>query len=862
MQRLRAGWTSFRRIHLAALVADWRRTLLSIIGVAIGVSVVLGVLILKSELTRPFEAYGPSLTHAADAGVLEVTPIVVDRLPIEKVDRLKSEVPGAEAIIPVVAALTPIDITDVTGVPREGDHGFFLLGGSCQIELLIGSFDCEQRAREAGPRNGPGVPLQMPAEIATRLGLQVGDEMRIPGLPPGSAHLGATFPEFDRVEGINNGFVLLAPSAEVAASLLSTPGYVTVAFVVPRPGSDRTAVAADVDRVIAGVATAGPPSPHMPAVFKGATQSLDLIALAGIIVGVLIAVNTILLAVEDRRAVMGTIGAIGAKPLGLFAGMLGEGAVVGVPGGLLGVPGGFLVGTYLVDRFGRAMLAGSGGTITAHFTPNLILIGAAAGLICGISAMIGPATRLFRDGPLASMASVGGVQRARKIPTWPLIVGVALLAIAVVAMKIFERGSLPLEVGINNLTVALFGIVFATVWIAPRGAGPLIALLTIARPAVGRLLGADFRRYALLFAFSAALLAESTSVAIGSYSMQLLGTRQVAEQKADRLPAALLIAPQAVLDQRDGRLSDATFEKVADAADGHDVSSRWRSMISSGNSSRLVVGVTPGDWYSQALYEPTDPGDRFWQGLRDGEIGLSPIAASRLGVAAGDTVELPTVEGPKQLRVAGIFDPRMINDAAVGDIVLVSEELARSDWAAVRDQAAVAYPSTADATAHRDDFLDLGAGLRVYDDEQWRSVATAGLTRFLEPLTLGGAVVMTAAGLSMLNVFVLGLVQRRRERAVLRAIGVTSGQEQAVIIANAGLLGLLVAGVATLGGVGITYLWSLGSAVYYGFKIEWGVVPRPLLTAVAAVLVLVLTAALYPVIHSRRLETVEVLRSS
>jgi putative ABC transport system permease protein len=52
---LRAGWHSFRRIHLAALIADWRRTLLSVIGVALGVTVVLGTLILKSELARPFD---------------------------------------------------------------------------------------------------------------------------------------------------------------------------------------------------------------------------------------------------------------------------------------------------------------------------------------------------------------------------------------------------------------------------------------------------------------------------------------------------------------------------------------------------------------------------------------------------------------------------------------------------------------------------------------------------------------------------------------------------------------------------------------------------------------------------------------
>ena len=437
-----------------------------------------------------------------------------------------------------------------------------------------------------------------------------------------------------------------------------------------------------------------------------------------------------------------------------------------------------------------------------------------------------------------------------------------MLAAAVVVLKIFERGSLPLEMGIYGMTVAMFGIAAVTVWIAPRGAGLFVGLLTVARPDVGRLLHADVQRYALMFGLSAAILAAETSLAIGSQSIQLLGTEQVAAQKADRLPAALLIAGQSVLDQRDGQLADSTFKLVTDAADGRNVSSRWRSTISSGTLSRLVIGVTPGDWYSQALYQPTGVHDRLWQGLREGEIGLSEVAASRLGVAAGETVELPTVEGPKRYRVAGVFHPRMINDTAVGDIVLVSERLARSEWAAVRDQVAVGYPSAADATAHRDDFLELGAGLSVYDNEQWRSEATAGITRFLEPFTIAAYVVMAAAGLSVLNVFVLGLVQRKRERAVLRAIGVMPRQEQAVVIAHAGLLALLVAVLGGLGGVGLTYLWSLGSPVYYGIKIEWGVLGLPLRTGVTAVVVLVLAAAVYPVIHSRRLETVEVLRAS
>ncbi|KUI15761.1 ABC transporter permease [Mycolicibacterium acapulense] len=852
MHRLRHVGVSFRRIHLAVLIADWRRTLLSVIGVAVGVTLVVGTLILKTELMRPFASYGPSLAHAADTGVVEVKPKVSGRLPIATVERLRAEVSGARAVIPVVAALTPVDIAD-------GRHGFFLLGGSCQIELLVGPFNCEQRARSEKPADGPGVPLQIPAVIAERHGLRLGDELRIPGMPPGAAHLGWTFQEFDRVAGINNGYVLLAPSLDIAASMLSSPGYATAVFILPNAGAQITD---EIARVIGGTATAGPPRPHLPAVLENATQSFNLTVLAGVLIGFLIAVNTILLAVEDRRAVMGTIGAIGAKPVGLFGGMLGEGAVVGVLGGLTGVPSGYLLGTYLVNRFGQAILAGSGATVAVHFTPDLIAIGAAAGTVSGILAMIGPAVRLVREGPLASMAGVGGVQRARTIPLWPLVIGASMLVGTVIVLRIFEHGSLPLNVGINGMAFGLYGVAFVALWMAPRGAGPFVGLMTVVRPDVGRLLRADVRRYALLFAMSVALLTVGSGLAIGSHGMQLLSATQVAGQKTDRLPTALLIRAQSVLDQRDGHLTDATFDLIAGAADGRSVSARWRSTISSGTLSRLVIGVPAGDWYSRALYEPAAADDGLWQGLLDGQVGLSEVAASRLRVTTGDTVELPTVNGPKRYVVAGVFNPRMIEDTAVGDIILTSEKLASTDWAAVRDQAAVSYPSPADATAHRQDFLDLEAGLAVYDNQLWRSVAAGGINRFLEPFTVSGYVVMAMAGLSVMNVFILGLVQRKRERAALRAIGVTPWQEQGVVIGHAALLGLVAAVFGAAGGLCLTYWWTLGSPVYYGIKIPWAVLGVPLRTGIAAVIALVLAAALYPVIHARRLETVEVLRSA
>lgn len=851
MRAVRSWWTAFRRVHLTALVADWRRTLLSAIGVALGVTIVLGVLVLKSELARPFDSFGPALARTADVGTREVSPTIAGRLPDHTVDRLRSEVPGARAVIPIVSALTPV-------TAPVGTHGFFLLGGSCEIELLIGPFDCVRRALQTTSAAGPGVPLAMPAVIAARSGLRPGDELHLPGVAPGAAHLGSTFDDLDLVAGINDGYVMIAPSPAVAARLLSAPGYVTSAFVLPRPGAD---IDDDITRAVAGTATAGPPRPHIPAILASGVQTLNLIALAGIIVGVLIAMNTLLLAVEDRRAVMGTVAAIGARPVRVFGGLLAEGALVGLLGGLLSVPTGFLLGSFLVDDFGRTLPSGSGASVAAHFTASLFLIGAAAGIACGVLAMVGPARRVVRDGPLASMAVAGGVPHIRRIPLWPLVVGVLFLVGATVVLSIFARGSLPLSMGINGLTLWLCGVVAVTVWLAPRIAGMLIALLTRGRADIGRLLDADVTRYALLFALSAALLTEATSLTIAAQSMQTLAGRQVAAQKVDRLPDALLISAQAAFDQRDGTMSDPVYAMVRGAAAGHAVATRRRATISSGATPRLVFGVTPGDWYSTALFEPTGDGDRIWSGLRGGAVGLSELAAARLGVDAGDTVVLPTVSGQRTFRVAGIVRPQLANDAAVGDIVLVSDALARAQWAAGRDQIAVNYPTSAAATAHRDDFLGLDAGLWVYDSDHWRVAATTGIRRFLNGFTIAGFLVMAAAGLSLLNVFVLGLLQRRRERAVLRAMGTTVGQEQAVIIANAVVLWVVIGALAVLGGIGLIGPWALGSPVFYGISLDPAVPIAPMLTGIGVVAVILAVSATYPVLHARRLETVEALHA-
>ncbi len=114
----------------------------------------------------------------------------------------------------------------------------------------------------------------------------------------------------------------------------------------------------------------------------------------------------------------------------------------------------------------------------------------------------------------------------------------------------------------------------------------------------------------------------------------------------------------------------------------------------------------------------------------------------------------------------------MINDAALGRYRPDLRATARSDWAACGIRSRWT-PSAAEASSDTPERLSRSrCRLFVYDDAEWRT----GRHQRDQPFSstrspLAGYVVMVAAGLSLLNVFVLGLGNAERERAALRAIG-------------------------------------------------------------------------------------------
>ena len=180
--------------------------------------------------------------------------------------------------------------------------------------------------------------------------------------------------------------------------------------------------------------------------------------------------------------------------------------------------------------------------------------------------------------------------------------------------------------------------------------------------------------------------------------MQFLGTDQVAAEKNDRLPASVLIAAQSVLDQRDGSIADPTFAQINGRR-------RWVAGVIP-----VAFDDPPGMRFRVVTGFPGDVGGRSRADRRRRPIlagaarrGHRPESDRRepTGRPTGDSAQLPTVTGlPENFRVAGVFRPTMIDDAAVGT----------SSWrptragahrlgVAVRDQVSVAYSPLPEAAS-------------------------------------------------------------------------------------------------------------------------------------------------------------------
>ena len=348
---------------------------------------------------------------------------------------------------------------------------------------LYGSFRATPSAR---PR---GAEVAVAPELAERLGVRVGDRIRI-----GAAELRVSAliaGEPDRVgQGFTLGSTALVDRSGLAATALVQPGslYTSAYRLKLPPGADPKAVA---ERLRKGFGAAGfqvqdrtDGAPGTRRFIERLGQFLTLVGLTALIVAGIGVGNGVASYLDGKRSSIATLKLLGATSRTLFLSYLFQVGLVAVAATLAGLAAGALVPAAVVALAGDALpvpprLALYGQPLLASAAYGL-LIAAVFALVPIARARTVPAATLFR----------GDLEPSRR-PGWAVVAIVLAAAAAIAGLAVgtarepgFAAGFIGSALGLVLLLTLLGGLIRWAASRLPRPAHPVfrIALANLHRP--------------------------------------------------------------------------------------------------------------------------------------------------------------------------------------------------------------------------------------------------------------------------------------------------------------------------------------------------------------------------------------------
>jgi putative ABC transport system permease protein len=613
----------------------------------------------------------------------------------------------------------------------------------------------------------------------------------------------------------------------------------------------------------AAFATRLPPGVELVAIDEqtagvvGLSRSFELnltaMGLLALLVGLFLIYNAMSFAVVQRRRLLGRLRAIGVTREQIRTTILAEAAVLGLAGTLLGILAGWLLGD-LLTRIVAATISDLYYEVTIAALP-FDLLSAAKGALLGLAGTLVasalPAFQAARTPPLTTLSRAALEEATRRLLPQLTLFGLVLATVGLVAAFHLPGGLLA---GFAGLFLFLVGAALMT-----PSALHLVHRLALMLPlrGVARMAARDLDRHLSRLGTAVAALMIALSASVGIAVMVESMRDAVSTWLDDLLTADLYVSAEAF--DQGAPLPDAVSRGLPRLAGVTAFSSYRDNRVLIGDRPVTLVAVELAPRSRQGFAFLSQAGEGAWSGFDAGGILISEPLAHRLAITAGMPLSLPGPGGPLTLPIAGVFRdyatengrifmPRARyvehwQDDTIDTLALFADispaELQDRIQAAYADSHALAF------TAARE-IYDLS--MRIFDE-------TFRITEVLRVLALLVAFVGIFSALMAVQ------LERRKEYAVLRAIGWTPAQIARLILLTTLLFGL-VAGLTALP-VGMVMAWVLTDAIQlraFGWSMPFTVQAAPLLWILALGTFAAVLAGIYPAYRAARTDPAPQLR--
>jgi putative ABC transport system permease protein len=804
-------------VTLAGLRLRWRRLLLSALAVTLGVAFTAATLIYTATVSAAYYSQYAAEARNVDAAVLPGSGPTVPLTDLAAV----GSVPGAAAAegrlqgpLTLIGAGGRTDAATAIDRPADPRFRFYTVvagGGSVLLD--------EDTAALDHVRPGTAVTVADHDGGTRRLVIT------------GIADLGAS----GRVLG---GAVLILP-APLVRSLTGASGYQRI-DVAAAPGVSQAALAAALaGRRLPGTTTQTGAQLAAALAEQNAggegllSVGLRIFAAVSLIVAALVIYNSFRILLAQRRRETALLRCVGATRRQLLAGILAESAVMGLAAGLAGI--GAATALVAAVNSGPVSLTGTAVAVSLLIA---VLVTSAAALLPAIAAASTAPVALLQASPDGSGGGSGSGRGA------PLRIAVSAL-LAALGLALTAAGMPRGEAGLVMIAAGGTIVFLGFLVIGPLVAGPIAAALGWLPSRVFgirmRLAVTGARRNPGRTAITAAAL----TIGIGLmtlFSVVLSTATALADSETNsHFPADyLLTAPSPGIPP--GVLTALQSSPlIAQAA-----AARQRT-TAIGKTDARVMAVQPSAYGS--LFSPdvtTGPLTGVESG--SGDIALDGTEARQLGVTVGGRV---TVAG-RSYRVAAIFTDGVLSE----DALISWPDFTRAfgpgpaggagDATDVLVKARTGVPSAASA-AVVDTAIARDPAIEVTSEASLRAHMLSSVRKLTDLLDglLATSIVIALTG--MANTLSLSVLERTRESALLRALGLTRGQLRAMISLEAVLLGVMGAVIGVAFGVG--FGWATGRTF---LRTQDVAVSFPWLQIAGYVVLAGLAALLASVIPARR----------